>query len=201
MKSLDLEKVIILLSLLLLPAAGYWVYYLNGRIEKGQAALARETAQPEGTIVEIHTLQQQITNTKRNLERASVGDPRVYFSQQITDAQKGVPTLSQEDFAIQVATDGSHFAKNTRKVIAQDEAATIRFGRGEDSRVNRSTINAIIFNAESQSPIWKLRKLKIVNKEFGGGGGRTASAPKLEMPDVWEILDMKFVRRKPASAN
>jgi hypothetical protein len=201
MKSLDLEKVIILLSILLLPVAGYWVYHLNDRIEKGRAALARETAQPEGTIVQIHTLQQQIVNTRRNLDRASVGDPGVYFQQQISDAQKGAPTLSQEDFSVHVSSDGAVRAKDrSRRIIAQDEAVAIRFVRGDDSMVNRSTINAILFNAESQSPIWKLRKLKIVNKDFGTGG-RTAGAPPLEMPDMWQIMDMKFVRRKPMSPN
>ena len=51
-QNLDLYKAIILGSLVLLPAVGFWAYHLDGQIEKGRVALENAT-KSRGDLVEI----------------------------------------------------------------------------------------------------------------------------------------------------
>jgi hypothetical protein len=199
-KNLDLERAIILVSLLLMPVAGGWVYYLNNQIKDGIRATAVATKQ-NGLIERIATLKKQITQFKQG-ERAGDTDkePRLYFEKAVRDAQakdRGAGVIGSGDFSIAVDNRRKSVPGN-RKL--EDTQLTMHFkkaGRTPYS-VGRSFINAFIFNVEAGGArVWKLRNFRMVNELYKGLRGKKQMPPE-EIPDRWFPETLVFARRQVA---
>ena len=194
MKNLDLEKVIILLSLLLMPVAGGWIYMMTQELEQSEVANRTRDA----TIQEIHGLHELITVTKKELLKPgeSIDDFARYFEKRLMASQKQGSIVRADQITVNKKSKTK--VRRRRKEIGEDIEVKIEFGKGQRGgmALPRSFINAFIFNSEMAMPIWKLRNLKITNKDFKGLRGQMA--PKtLEISDEWIVRDMVFARRKP----
>jgi hypothetical protein len=200
MKNLDLEKVIIILSLLLMPVAGGWIYMMNKELEKSEVAFRTCKA----TIEEIHGLHQMIKLTKAELDKPGedVDDAATYFQNRAMASQKtGQSILKREEITVNQKRATSVRRGGNGPEIGKDIEVKIDFGRSVrgGKPLPRSFINAFIFNSEMLMPIWKLRNLKLTNKDFKGLRGQ--NAPKdLEISDEWYVNELVFARRKPLAA-
>ena len=198
LKNLDLERAIILVSLLLMPVAGGWAYYLTKQIEEGKMATAQAT-KPNGFIESIATLQKQITQFKKG-EKAGDTDerPRVYFENAVREAQargSGGGIIGSTDFSIDVNNRKQQVAGNRN---LQDTELTMHFRKGGRTPypIGRSFINAFIFNVEKGgSRVWKLRKFRMVNELYKELRGKKAMPPE-EIPDNWFPEVLVFARRE-----
>jgi hypothetical protein len=197
LKNLDLERAIILVSLLLIPVAGGWAYYLNNQIKVGELAMSAATKH-NGFIEKIATLQKQITQFKQG---ETAGDtekePRVYFDKAVRDAQAGSGAghgIGSGDFTIDVSKRKTRVPGNTK---LEDTELTMKFlkqGRTPYS-IGRSFINAFIFNVESGgSRVWKLRNFRMVNEQYKELRGKKEMPPE-EIPDRWFPEVLLFARR------
>lgn len=200
MKNLDLEKWIIIVSLLLLPVAGWWVMSLREQMREGDVALASAKSKT-GIINEVYNLQFMIDETKRELRKQGGEAIRsgTYFRNRLEGSLRNNPNLKIDRADITVSEQKPitrRANKSTGTPPYEDVSVKITFGKSGKMMLPRSFINAFIVNSESQSPIWKLRALQIVNKDFAGRGGRSA-VPPLEMSDEWQVKTMTFARRKP----
>lgn len=196
MKNLDLEKVIILLSLLLMPVAGGWIYMMDTELKQASVAFKSSPA----TIQEIHGLHELIRLTKKELLKPgeSIDDAGQYFQNRLIASQKKGSIVRADQITVKTNTTQVRRKGGRGKPIGEDIEANIQFGKGQRGGMPlpRSFINAFIFNSEMAMPIWKLRNLKMTNKDFKGLRGQMA--PKtLEISDEWIINDLVFARRKP----
>ncbi len=203
LKNLDLERAIILVSLILMPIAGGWAYYLENQIEEGLAARAAAT-KPKGFIERIATLQKQIKQFKEG-ERAgdTEKEPRLYFDKAVRLAQAdnagtgGSLGIGSGDFSIDV----DRIKKPVPgKRELEDTQLTMNFrkqGR-EAYAIGRSFINAFIFNVEAGgSRVWKLRDFRMVNERHKELRGKKETLPE-EFPDRWFPEKLVFARREVA---
>jgi hypothetical protein len=198
MQNLDLEKVIIFLSLLLLPVTGFWVYSLRDGLREADEALS-SAQKKDGMVQRIYAMQQLIDETKRELERqgGKATDATNYFRARMEGSYEKGSSLSLIVADLTVAEQPATTIRARRGQPGfEDVTVNLQWGRGGKMMLPRPFLNAYILNSESQSPIWKLRTLHLVNKEFAGSGGRT-SAPKGEIADEWQVRKMSFARRKP----
>jgi len=197
LKNLDLERTIILVSLLLMPVAGSWAYYLNNQIKTGLQARSAAT-KSKGFIERIATLQKQITQFKHG-ERAgdTEKEPRLYFEKAVRQAQVGNPDVSgigSGDFSIKV--DRSKRVSGNRKL--EDTQTTMYFlKQGKNAySVGRSFINAFIFNVEAGgSRVWKLRNFRMINERYKELRGKKEMLEE-EIPDRWFPETLVFARRE-----
>ena len=196
-RDLDLYKVIILISLLLLPVSLGFVYWVEGEVERAQAALvaAEGPGAREGEIEKIGMLQRQLETVEKNAskERAAGGSHAVFFQQQIQTSSDN--TLSTNDYEIgPELRAGVGGQKN-----AQDQEVTITF-RSSDRKpkpLPRDFIHAMIFNIEaSGAQVWKLRQLQMRNVDLAQVSQRK-EMPEKTVSDLWEIRALKFARREP----
>ena len=200
LKNLDLERTIILVSLLLIPVAGGWAYYLKNQIDAGLQARAAAT-KSKGFIERIATLQKQITQFKQG-ERAgdTEKEPRVYFEKAVRDAQAGNTGdrgIGSGDFSIAVDKRKKPVAGN-RKL--EDTQITMHFRKQGRTAyaVGRSFINAFMFNVEAGgSRVWKLRNFRMVNELYKELRGKKQMPPE-EIPDRWFPETLVFARREVA---
>jgi hypothetical protein len=202
MKTFDLEKWIIIVSLVLLPVAGYWVMGLRDQLRVGELALTAAKSS-KGVVAEVYDLQFKIDDTKRELRKQGGEATRAgtYFQNRLENSLRGNSSLTLSRSDITVAAQKPTLRRATKTTPAyEDVAVKITFGKSGKKMLPRSFINAFIVNSESQSPIWKLRDLHMVNKDFAGRGGR-AAVPPLEMTDEWQVRRLTFARRKPAAKN
>lgn len=200
LKNLDLERTIILVSLVLMPVAGGWAYYLNRQIDEGLQARAAAT-KSKGFIERIATLQKQIMQFKQG-ERAgdTEKEPRVYFDKAVRDAQAGSSghgEIGSGDFSIDV----DRIKKPVPgKRELEDTHLTMHFKKqGRDAyAVGRSFINAFVFNVEAGgSRVWKLRNFRMVNELYRELRGKKEALPE-EIPDRWFPEKLEFARREVA---
>ncbi len=196
LKNLDLERAIILVSLLLMPVAGGWAYYLNNQIDAGLEARDAAT-KSKGFIERIATLQKQITQFKKG-ERAGDTDtePRLYFEKAVRDAQaKDTVDIGRADFSIAVdrrlkAVTGNRKLKDTELTMNFRKQGRTAYA------VGRSFINAFIFNVEvGGSRVWKLRNFRMVNELYKELRGKKEMPPE-EIPDRWFPEKLVFARRQ-----
>ena len=84
LRSMDLYKAIVLLSLVLLPLGGWWVMRLENKIDASKKAID-EARRPGGLIEEIGSLQRKVEVVVQNKRSTSdsINDPRTYFEGQI----------------------------------------------------------------------------------------------------------------------
>ena len=101
-----------------------------------------------------------------------------------------LPRLKHTNFKI-----GSPQEKGVQKK-AVDTTIAIEFKEGNKKLpLKRDELLALLFNVESQSPVWKLRSLAIRNVDTQGTrGGRE---PKVTLEDKWVVQQMIFVSRRP----
>ena len=77
---LDLYKVVIVASLLLLPAVGWWIKTTRASIEAAERALT-EATKPDGLLEEIGKLQKQLRTVEENRASTSnqTGNSSTYY--------------------------------------------------------------------------------------------------------------------------
>jgi hypothetical protein len=202
MKNLDLYKVIVLLSLVLLPA-GYWYCLgIEDAIAASKKAIA-EAKRPGGTLEQIGGLQKKVEVVVQNrlITSDATNQPSVYFDRQILSGAIG-QGLSNTDFGIDPPRIDTAVIPGSKQRAA-DHVVAITWKR-KDLFVRLSFLYAVLFNCESGAragggvtqSIWKLRELEFVNatNKLLLSGWRT---PPPELQDSWEISRMSFARREP----
>ncbi len=190
-REMDLYKGIILASLVLLPAAGWWAWSLQTSIEKGELAI-RQAEGSGGLLQSIGGRQKEIEEVKANQRTVGTSDHRTFFQTRII---KSSPTpLSDDDYVIGVEVD-----RSLRSLNAIDSEVSIEFKRRgrEAFALPRDYINALLFNFENPPSIWKLRYLKLTNEDIKGLGGRRGLAPPPELADSWLLDRLVYARRRP----
>ena len=193
---LDLEKIIIILCLLGIPAVGAWIYTLKQGLEEARVALGNR----QKVIREIYETQERIDKTKKANREVSLDDgPRVFFEKKLSTSQGGGGFIKEEQMRINFSPRRKVRKGGTGREIGEEIEAKIEF-YAEDGRkklaLSRSFINAFIVNCESPAPIWRLRSLKMSNTSFKAAKN---SAPKeLELPDNRLVDTLAFARRSPS---
>ncbi len=181
-KTMDLYKGIILLSAILTPVVLYWAWTLQDRIEVGKAAIKKATKK-DGELAQIGQFKKQYEQLRQR-KRTSTGvtNFREFFDKQFVESRIPVGAFSISD-------------EKTRRIEKQGliEATVTLKGRGKTEPYDRARITRFLYNAESQSPIWKLQKIKLVNPEITA---RTKSLPP-EIKDEWRIQELWFARLMP----
>lgn len=194
LKNLDLYKSIILGSLLCLPIALGFVYWVNGELEVAKTALKR-AEQANGELERIGQLQQQLETISRNVAKGGQSDNhRLFFEQRIVNSVKD-GGLRSSDFEI-----GNQVPARVAKLKAVDQTTSISFSRGgKPLPLSREFIYAVLFNCEAGgSQVWKLRDLDMVNEE-AKSAMRGRSAPPKTVKDLWLMQKLVFARREPQS--
>lgn len=186
----DLYKWIIIASLVAMPVAGGWVYWLGTQIELGEAAV-RAATRKKGDLETIGQLLQEIDNQARSAGTASSEDPGVYFDRQIS---KSSADLSRNDYSIAFVSGLKH-----RETKSIDKLYKMEFRRdNKQFALSRELVQAILFNIEASSPAWRLRSLSLRNELSGTEQLRTSGKkPPPELPDTWFVDKMEFARREP----
>lgn len=201
LKNMDLYQGIILLSVFLLPAGGWWVNDLSEKVAKSERAL-RDATKQNGFLEEIGELKKKIENVNANKRTTSdaIQDPSTYFEGQILPVST---SLKRNDF-----TPGSPKATPTTigKQKVMDYVVDIKWGKGRDKQlVPLDFVYAVAFNCESGAQrgvttgppsVWRLRKLSIDNA-IGAEWFKRKNTPDPEYEDKWVIKNMKFARREP----
>jgi hypothetical protein len=186
-QNLDLYKVIILASLVLLPIVGFWAYHLDGELKRGRQAIVNATRR-NGHLEEIGKFEEAVEKQVRNRGsgEGSAGYSH-YFNKWIVQS---APRLRRTNFSI--GTPQSKQVQNK----AIDTTVSIDFKDGNKRLpLSRGELKAILFNVESQSPVWKLRTLSLRNVDIrGSSGGRE---PIATLEDKWEVQQMEFASRRP----
>lgn len=195
-RELDLYKVIILASLVLLPVVGGWAYWLQGELEQARVA-AHNATKSGGDLEEIGKFMKAIEEQKgSNLrQQDSQENPRVYFEQCIFGAQRksAAGGLKRSDFII----DEDQPQRAGQK--AEDRLVKVTFKRGgkEAFPLPRDFLLAMLFTCEAQSRIWKVRELDIRNSTVKQRRG-SRTAPPAEFADEWVVRKMVFAARRPS---
>lgn len=199
LQELDLYKVIIVVSLALLPVVGGWAYYLQQKLEEARAAVTSAT-KAGGDIEEIGKFQKAVEEQKRSeiMQSTSPDNFAVYFQQcifgdSLSEEAKQQGVLQRNEFSIQ-EVQGDAAGRNAR-----DRLVEIKFkppGAGE-KLLPRSLLMAILFNCEANSQIWKLRELNIRNADEALRGSGRNKPPPPTLQDVWKVDKLVFASRQP----
>jgi hypothetical protein len=202
-REMDLYKGIVLASLVLLPAAGFWVWSLDKQIQKVRSAVA-EATRAGGLLEEIGTLQKKVDNVVANTSSDGVEQANTYFASQIMLTSGGVG-LSENSFKfLPVKTETTKLSETQS---ATDHIVTIDFQR--DLVLTREWVQAMLFNCESgargagssaaraRQSIWKLRKFQMTNAGGGAKEFESKATPPPELEDKWIIRTLEFARREP----
>jgi hypothetical protein len=202
LRTLDLYKAIVLLSLLALPAGGWYVLSLDESIAACKKTL-QDAKRPGGLIEQIGSLQRKVEVVVQN--RSSMGtaikEPRTYFEAQILAAGAGLRT---SDFSpLPPKEDPSTIGKQRISDFVVD------IDWRKDLTGKMDFVFAVLFNCESgatanssqlQQSVWKLRELTLVNATDESKTSRYDTPPP-ELEDKWKIAKMSFARREPKKAN
>ncbi len=203
LRSLDLYKAIVLLSLVLLPLGGYWIKTLDDTIAASKRAIL-EATRSDGLLEKIGMLQRKVEVVVQNKRSTSdaIKDPRRYFEGQILAASPGIKS---SDFVPELPRDEPGTLPSKQGIT--DYVVDVNW-RNKDQTFAMNFVFAVLFNCESgasaiggpgQQSVWKLRQLQLVNatddKLFGSTSG--AKPPPAELLDKWSIKEMKFARREP----
>ena len=144
-QNLDLYKVIILASLVLLPAVGFWAYRLNGEIELGRVAI-RNALKDSGDLEEIGKYEKAVEEQKRNTDKEEGQESySVYFQKHIVH---GASRLRRVNFEIGVPQENQVRGKAIDTVVPMTSTAT-----------NAPTINhSISTSASSRSGAYRSKR-------------------------------------------
>ena len=190
-QGMDLYKGIILASLLLTPGFGFWAWTLRKEIDRGTLAI-HAARKRDGDLTSIGLYERQVENQREiNRKMGDQGaDPRDYF---VTQILKSVNGLARSDFVISPIGRTPRPREGVEDVYIDVEW---RLG-GKDKVLPRDAIWAVVLNVEQTLRTWKLRDLKIRNKDIEGST-RSAKEPPLETGDNWVVERMQFAVREPA---
>lgn len=189
LQSMDLYKGIILASLILTPGAGFWAWTLRKEIDRGIEAL-NSARKPGGEVSQIGNLEAQVENQRLLNKKMgdTSGDPRDFFVSWIL---KSVSGLRRDDFVL----GAFQKLRGREKEGTEDTSVDIEFRlNGKDKVLQRDAIWAILLNLEQGSRTWKLRELKLRNKDVVDARGK---APAPEIGDAWSVDKMVFAVREP----
>ena len=188
-KQFDLYKWIIIGSLVVMPIAGGWVYWLEQQIAEGNRGIAAATRPSTGELQTIGRLLAEIENQAKNAGASSAEDRDVYFDRMIS---KSSQDLKRNDYKIDQVSALPH--RDTKSI---DRLYKIEFKRdGKQFSLPRTLVEAVMFNIEANSPAWRLRALTLRNettKQMRTAGTK----PPPEIEDNWLVDNMQFVRREP----
>jgi hypothetical protein len=202
LRSLDLYKAIVLLSLVLLPL-GWWQIERQEQDILACRTAIRAATQNGGVLEEIGSLQRKVelvVENKRSLQDA-VQQPAQYFEEQIQLA--GGAQLKTTDFQPLPGTQENDTLKGKSRQQITDHIVNVTFRK--DLLVPMDFVFAVLWNCESgarnsanktQESVWKLRELQLVNgtDERLIGQGKT---PPAGLEDKWSIKALRFARREP----
>jgi len=188
---MDLYKGIILFSFLAIPAACYFAYSSQKNLETAQKAV-RDATKRGGILENIGEYSNRL-HTIQNAQRNNGGDQyRLFFERQILASAKD--GIKRQDFTI-----SNEQVRKVAKLRAEDREVSISFRRNnkDEFPLPRSYINQVLLRSEAQSRgVWKLRQLKIRNKEVLETS-RGKKAPPRTVADEWVVDRMVFARRQP----
>ena len=206
LRSLDLYKVVILLSVVLLPLGGWYCLQIDADIEASKKAI-QDAKRSGGVLEQIGNLQKKVEVVVQNMMSTSdtINMPRRYFEGQILQA--GGANLKTDDFGLTDPKEEGLTIPGSRQ-RASDFVVDVTWPR-TDFAVGLDFVYAVLFNCESGAgagqggagqSIWKLRDLQLVNAtdERLLSGHKT---PPPELADKWTIREMKFARREPRKGN
>lgn len=192
-RNLDLYKVIILASIVLIPAALGFVYWVEGRLEVARIAL-RDAEKRNGEIERIGALQRKLESVNKTASHVALRgeDHSLFFEQMISTSSGG--TLKSTDYEI-----SPEQTQVVQALSAQDQQVKIDFRQdGKVMKLPRDFIHALVFNVESNgTQIWKLRQLTMQNAAIKGSPGGKREAPEKTVSDDWELSQLHFARREP----
>lgn len=190
-KDLDVYKVILLASILLVPGAWGYAYHLDSTYQ--EAEQSKVTALREnGLVYKIGELSEQLENVKRNAERGVDQEPKLFFKNQIQNTDRS-GRIKSTSFTVETKEPAV-----TSRSRSRDVTVSIDFVE-KDFALSRDYLHALTFNCESQGvQIWKLREFSMENaalKSFNPAKDR----PPLTVPDDWIVRKLEFARREPGS--
>lgn len=201
LRTLDLYKFIVLLSLVLLPLGGWWCYKQRESIDACKDAIYMAT-KPNGWLEQIGSLEKkiEIVAQNRRLTSDAINQPRTYFEGRIIAAGLGLKT---DDFSISDPKgEAANMGSGNKKQKADDYVVEVTWKRN-DLAVRWDFIYAVLFNCESgfgvsadqgRQSVWKLRDLSLENATEGA---KAPKPPPPELQDRWLIKKMSFARREP----
>lgn len=204
LKTLDLYKAIVLLSLVLLPVGYYFVDSLDASILACKRTL-QEAKRPGGTMEQIGGLMKKVEIVAQNKRSTAdtIDSPRTYFEGQIL--LSGAGGLKTTDFS---PSPPKEETATVGKQRIADYVVDIEWRK--DLTAKLDFVYAVVFNIESgatnndkasaKESVWKLRELTIENAT----DDRTLTSyntPPPELDDKWKFKRMAFARREPKKAN
>lgn len=206
LRSLDLYKVVILLSLVLLPLGGWYCMQLDEDIAASRKSI-RDATRPGGLLEQIGTLQKKVEMVVQNILTTTdtINMPRRYFEGQILQA--GGANLKTDDFGLSDPKEDTVTLPGSKQRVS-DFVVDVTWPRN-DFPVKLAFVYAVLFNCESGAgaglagstqSIWKLRELQLTNST----DERLVTSyktPPPELADKWTIRSMKFARVEPRKAN
>lgn len=203
LRSMDLYKVVILLSLIGLPLGGWYCMKLDDDIAASEKAI-QEAKRSGGLLEQIGNLEKKVEVVVQNKLSTSdtINMPRRYFEGQILQA--GGANLKTDDFGLTDPKEEPVTIPGGSRQRASDFVVDVTWPR-TDFSVGLDFVYAVLFNCESGAgaglggsgqSIWKLRDLQLVNAT----DERLLTSyktPPPELADKWTIRSMKFARREP----
>ena len=189
-RDMDLYKGIILASVALLPAVGWWAWSLQERISAGNIAV-RKAQGRGGLLQQIGLLQRDMEEVHANKVGGITSDFRTFFQSQIFASSKN--PLGSTDFTI--STEQNRKVSSLRAI---DSEVTIEFKKnGKDPyALPRDYINALLYNFENASKVWRLRHVRIRNESTERLVSQRRPPPP-EFGDQWLLEKLVFARRSP----
>lgn len=190
MKDLDLYKAIILLSVVLIPVAGWFAYNETKQLEYGQKAV-RNATKRGGVLERIGALQKQLEGIKASIREEGGLGHLIYFDRRINESARG-NDLKQTDYTI-----GDEQVRMKKSLRANDYEVDIQFRRNNKPLpLPRPFVHAVLLNCEAFSESWRLRKLQMRHAEHFKARG--SKPPPKTISDNWDVQKITFARREPA---
>lgn len=195
MKDLDLYKIIIFASIVLIPAGGVFCYLKTQELEVAASAIQAAT-RSGGYIEDIGSLQRELETVRENKRSGTSPDDGhlLFFERQILTSTSG-DGIDPNDLQI-----GDESENVNRQKGYVDYEVSIDFKRGRKALpLRRDFLHAVLFNCEAISKgVWKLRELHIENVDTVKSNAKTP--PPKTVGDSWEVKKMVFARRAPAQS-
>ena len=189
-KDLDVYKIILLASILLVPGAWGYAWYKDGQVEDAKKALRLAANAQNGPLDRIGEVLTELETVQQNADRGQETDAKIFFQNQLISSDKS-RSISPNDFAIDENVPSSRGRAKKTKDIDVD----IKFLE-KGFKLSRGYLHALLYNCESQGlQIWKLRRLTIENaalKELK----KNDPVPET-VADDWLLSKLTFSRRVP----
>jgi len=195
LKDLDFWSTMILVGVLATIGCGIWNVVLRKQRDEVEAAWNAATKQ-HGQVATIIARLREIRALEASQSAVENIDPAVYLQTQMQNG--GIP-IDRFKVTKRERKDKVRVGKRGRQQAVIEEEVDLDFKAMQNTRepvfYRRKVIYYGIFNAESQSPVWKLRQLRLVSREQKTRKrGKTTIQPPLS--DEWYIEKMTFVSRR-----